>query len=266
VALIGLAEKGFANVELRLKGRAGHAAMPPDRTVAGRIARAAARIEDSPFPPRLIPSVEGFLAAIAPGASGLRRWALAHPRLASPILLRALLAKPATAALVRTSQAVTVLEGSPKENVLPDAARAVVNLRILPGDGVESAIGRYRDIVNDPEIEIVLQPGNGDGEASLESGMDSPGFRILAAAVGEAFPGVPVAPYLTTGCTDSRHYRDIAGDIYRFLPVRLSSEDLGRIHGKDERISLESLETGKRFYRTFMMKAGEDPREAFTTR
>jgi len=259
LALIGLAEKGFANVELRLKGRAGHAAMPPNRTVAGRIAKAAARIEDSPFPPRLIPSVEGFLAALAPGASGLRRWALAHPSMAWPLLLRILLAKPATAALLRTSQAVTVLEGSPKENVLPDRARAVVNLRVLPGDDTKAALARYRRIANDPEIEIALQPGNGDGEAVPESGMDSPGFRILAASIAEAFPDVPTAPYLTTGCTDSRHYRNIAGDIYRFLPVRLSSEDLGRIHGKDERISLENLEIGKKFYKTFMVKAGGNP-------
>jgi carboxypeptidase PM20D1 len=40
--------------------------------------------------------------------------------------------------------------------------------------------------------------------------------------------------------TDSRHYDSIALDIYRFLPLRVTGEDLKRIHGVDERIGVKT--------------------------
>jgi carboxypeptidase PM20D1 len=40
--------------------------------------------------------------------------------------------------------------------------------------------------------------------------------------------------------TDSRHYAPIASDIYRFLPLRVTADDLKRIHGVDERIGIKT--------------------------
>jgi carboxypeptidase PM20D1 len=244
-ALIGIAEKGFANIELRLQTEAGHSAMPPNRTAAGRIARAAARIEARPFPPRIIPAVRLFFKALAPRASGLPGLLFARPRFFAPLLKKAFLRRPATAAMVRTTQAVTMLEGSIKENVLPSRARAVINVRLLPGDSLEAVLCRYQRLAGDPEIQVTAAAASGPVGESPTSGL---GWDAIASAVAEVYPEAAVVPYLVTAYTDSRHYRNVARALYRFIPMRLTPGDLSRIHGRDERISLENLEACRRAY------------------
>jgi carboxypeptidase PM20D1 len=252
-ALIGIAEKGFANIELRLETEAGHSAMPPDKTAAGRIARAAAHIEDHPFSPRIIPVVRLFFEALAPRASGLLRLLFAHPRVCAPLLKKAFLRSPSTAAMVRTTQAVTMLQGSMKENVLPSRARAVINVRLLPGDDVETVISRYRRLVRDPDMEVTAA-----GTASRPVG-ESPasglGWDAIGSAVGAVYPEAVTVPYLVTAYTDSRHYRTVARALYRFIPMRLTPGDLSRIHGTNERISLKNLDACRRAYTHIMRYA-----------
>jgi carboxypeptidase PM20D1 len=64
-----------------------------------------------------------------------------------------------------------------------------------------------------------------------------------------------VAPYLVLGATDARHYRDLSENVYRFLPITLTSEDLARMHGTDERISVSDYEKAIRFYRQLILNA-----------
>jgi len=254
-ALIGIAEKGFADIELLLQTEAGHSAMPPDRTAAGRIARAAARIEDSPFPSRLIPAVRLFFEALAPHASGFHRLLFSHPRLAAPVLIKAFLRSPATAAMVRTTQAVTMLEGSTKENVLPSRARAVINVRMLPGDRLEPILSRFRRLVRDPDISVFAS-GRSSGPPE-ESPVSGTGWDALVSAVGEIFPEAAAVPYLVTAYTDSRHYKTVARALYRFIPMKLVPGDIARLHGRDERISLENLEACRLVYTRLIRNAAK---------
>ncbi len=57
------------------------------------------------------------------------------------------------------------------------------------------------------------------------------------------------------GATDSRHYADIADNIFRFSPVRANSEDLKRFHGTNERLSIEGYADMIRFYRPLLANA-----------
>ncbi len=72
------------------------------------------------------------------------------------------------------------------------------------------------------------------------SPVDSDGFRTLQRTIAEIYPDAVVSPGLSMVATDSRHYAPIAPEIYRFLPLRVTDADLGRIHGTDERIGVET--------------------------
>ena len=147
IAMIGIAEKGFANVEAVVQGRAGHAAMPGTHTAAGALCAAVAALERRPFPLRLTPTIERFFHCIAPHARGPIGLALRLLRPLWPLLRGALAANPSVATLLRTTQAVTILDAGEKANVIPEQARAVINIRPLPGDTAESARGRIERIL-----------------------------------------------------------------------------------------------------------------------
>nr|XP_033774720.1 N-fatty-acyl-amino acid synthase/hydrolase PM20D1 isoform X3 [Geotrypetes seraphini] len=78
---------------------------------------------------------------------------------------------------------------------------------------------------------------------------DSFGFQVIRHTIHEIFSEVgAVAPGVCIGNTDSRHYLNLTKNIYRFSPIWLKAEDLSRIHGLNERISLEMYERGVQFY------------------
>ena len=89
---------------------------------------------------------------------------------------------PATNAMLRTTIAPTMLEGSIKENVLPARARAVVNLRLLPGMSSDEAIRRVVAIVDDARVNIVAT-GTSLSEPSPVSSTNSEAFKKLHRAV-----------------------------------------------------------------------------------
>ncbi|MEX2444011.1 MAG: peptidase dimerization domain-containing protein [Alkalispirochaeta sp.] len=239
IALIGTAEKGYVDVRIVVRGADGYASTPRRHTTVGRLARALRRIEGKPFPPRLMPSVREFLVAIAKAAPGMYRPILKHPRLFAPILTRILTGDPKTDALVRTTQAPTMVSGSAAPNGLPAGAEATVNVRILPGETVESVLRRFVKVVADPEVTVDMLNPVGSGDPVDAAPIDNDTYRQLSGVVSSHFPDSVAAPYLVTSTTDSKHYRYVAAAIYRFLPVRMDPTLMDTIHGVDERIGVQ---------------------------
>jgi carboxypeptidase PM20D1 len=256
VALVGIAEKGYLTLELTAEGEGGHSSMPQRSTAIGILGRALLRLEETPFPADLS-FASRFFAAVAAGMSFPRRVALRHPRLFAPWLARMLSRSPQMNALIRTTAAPTLLSAGVKENVLPETATAVVNFRVMPGEQTEGVIERARRIVGDPRVRFRARPMR--SEPSPVSDVRSASYAMLertirqVAADGELL----VAPCLVVGATDSRHFSGLADDIYRFSPVRVGPEDLRRVHGTDERISLESFMMMMRFYGQLLRNAQE---------
>ncbi len=134
-----------------------------------------------------------------------------------------------------------------KANVLPIEARAVVNARILPGDSVAGVIDYIRKTTADARIKVT--PLNDSfSEPTAVSNIESPNFGMLQRTIRQVFPDVVVAPGLVVGATDSRHYAALTDNIYRFVPMRLGPTDIRRIHGTDERISVENYAQIVGFY------------------
>lgn len=256
-ALIGIAEKGFLSVELVAPGEGGHSSMPPESTAVGRIARAVSRLEDNPFPtPVDGPAKEMFLA-LAPHMPFVNRMAFANLWLLEPVVAGTLTAKNNTRALLHTTQAATMLEGSPQDNVLPQSARAVVNYRIHPRDSMASVTDHITRTIEDPGIEVRHVTTSLYSEPSPVSSTSSDGFVAIAESVHAAAPGVVTAPALMIGGADARFYNAICDQVFRFQPTWMRPGDSDRLHSTNERISVANLEVFVRFHDAHLRRAGE---------
>jgi carboxypeptidase PM20D1 len=252
LALVGVAEKGFLTLRLTARAAGGHSSVPPPSTAIGRLARALVRLEDSPLPARSDGVVADMLRSVAPHTSGIRRFVLAWPEVFGPLIRAELAGDPATNAMVRTTTAITMIDGGVKANVLPREASARVNFRLLPGDESAEVIEHVRGAVDDPEIEIAVETVN---EASPVSAPGSPAFALLAEVIREVAPEAVPAPGLVLGGTDTVHYGKVADAAFRFLPVRFDQVDLERVHGRDERISVENVRLAADFYEHLLRRA-----------
>ncbi|HUO50956.1 MAG TPA: M20/M25/M40 family metallo-hydrolase, partial [Gemmatimonadaceae bacterium] len=251
LALVGVAEKGYVSIELTVEAAGGHSSMPPRETAVGVLAAAITQLERNPFPAHLDGPASRLFGAVAPLMPFGARMAFANQWLFAPLLRRQLEATPSTDAMLRTTTAPTMIEGSPKDNVLPKRARAVVNFRILPGDSVQGVLARVNAVIGDPRVAARILTG-GVGNPSPVSGTDTEGWRAIAQAAVDVAPQAVVVPYLVMGATDSRHYAVITPNAYRFLPVQIGKDDIARIHGVDERVSIENYGRSVRFMRRLL--------------
>jgi carboxypeptidase PM20D1 len=249
VALIGTAEKGDLKVRLVCRDAGGHSAIPPRRTAIGRLARALAAIEDRPAKARLDGPTRASLAALAAVASPAYRLVYGNLRLTAPIVRRLLQRLPEGNASLRTTAASTLIEGGLADNVIPETASAVMDLRLKPGDASQAVLARIRRKAARWGVEVETISVR---EASPVSATDGPGYRAIERAVGRVMPDAVAAPCLTLNGTDGYHYRPIARAQYRFVPVRMTPADLERIHGVDERIAVDNYVEVVRFFMEFV--------------
>ncbi|MBC7789117.1 MAG: M20 family peptidase [Anaerolineae bacterium] len=248
VALIGIAEKGAVSLVLTAELGGGHSSMPPTQTAVGVLSAAIVKLEEHTMPASIAGASASMFKALAPEMPLVQRSIFANLWLFEPLVLRQLAASPASNAMIRTTTAATMFEGSVKENVLPIRARAIVNFRLLPGDDVDDVIEHVTEVVADQRVKISVSPRSGAWNASPVSRTDGPMYEALARSVREVFPLAVVAPFLVVGATDARHFAAISPNTYRFLPLLIGPADLSRLHGTNERISVASYELMIRFY------------------
>jgi len=264
LALIGVEEKGFLDIELVVQQDPGHASRPPEKQAVAMLAEALVRLSKKPFPYKLIPSVESFFTSLAPlvekksAKEAMQALVLAHPRPLGPLFFALAGTSPATRALFRTTLAMTQLFGAKADNILPAEARAILNLRLLPGDTIESALEYVRDAIGMDEVLVRPSPyrsANNPVLADRETAVgQGPGWENLVQALSSTFPQAVPLPFLVTATTDSRHYASLCQAVYRFGPLELPPEEVNRIHGHDERISLDNLFRGKDFYKQLIIQ------------
>lgn len=254
-AMIGISERGFATMRVRAVGQPGHSSMPPPETAVSLVSEAVVRIHDMPIER----SLEGgpalaMMRALSPELSLTNRMALSNEWLFAPLLRQRLAGDPAASALLGTTIAPTMLAGGVRPNVLPGEATAMINFRIHPRDSAADILRRARQQVADLE-GVTVDWSEPPREATPISSTTSTSYALLAGLSRELMPDAPVAPGLVLAGTDSRHYADVAENVYRYQPIMLGAEDLERPHGLNERISIENLERTIRFY-IGLMEAG----------
>ena len=245
-AMIGIAEKGQLNLEFKVKSAGGHASAPPPHTPVGILSRACSRVEDHPFPAHITPPVAKMFDTLGRRSSFVYRIIFANLWCFGG-LLGALSRRSGGEmnALLRTTAAFTMMQGSSARNVLPPEATMVANLRLNPADSMASAMEYIRKTVADERVELTVLQGM---EPSRISDSDGDAYRKVADAVEATWPGCVATPYLMVQCSDSRHYGAISDRVYRFSAMDLTKEERGLIHGNDERIRVETVGKAVEFY------------------
>ncbi len=244
--MIGIGEKGYGTLKVTATAPGGHSSMPPAETGVTTLAKAVLAIADNPFPLEIRGPGASMLEALAAKKGGTTKMAVANRWLFAPLLKRQIAASPSTAAAFHTTIAPTMLEGSPKENVLPQSANALINYRIAPWNSSADVLARARDAVGDLKVELSwVKPPR---EPSRISSTSSDGWKWIAAAARADAPGATLTPTLVVAGTDSRSMEPVSKDVYRFMPMHLSLKEAGMIHGTNEHMAVDSFKRMIDFY------------------
>lgn len=240
---IAIAEKGALTVKLVAHGTPGHASIPQPGNPLERLVQALARLKRWPRPARLTAPLIDMLQALAPSRAFPHSalFAQAGNELLWP-LLRSLLAKePLFAPLIRNTVSLTMLGGGQKSNVIPAQAEARLDIRLLPGEDPQAILAALKTALKDPAITVVAEElPVAHNPTSSQTGF----FQTLAQTLQTLGPPGLIVPYLTPGATDSRFFRRAGMKAYGFVPMLLDHQELGRIHGIDERVSAANLRWG----------------------
>lgn len=245
--LIGVAEKGYATLQVTAPAEGGHSSTPPREIGSVNLARAVVAIHDNQFPLELRGPGVSMLEVLAAKAGGATKLAVANRWLFETNLKAKFAENPASAALLHTTIAPTMLTGSPKENVLPQSASALINYRIAPWDSTAKVLARAREAVKGLPVSVEFTD-RVQREPTSVSSTTSQGWKLIAASARADHPGAVVSPYLVVAGTDSRSMSGISDDVYRFQAVKLEMATIKQIHGTNEHQTLENLESLIRFY------------------
>ena len=248
-AMIGVAEKGYVTLQVVAPAKGGHSSAPPQASEIGTInlAKALLRIEAKQFPLELRGPADGMVSVLAAKAGGMSKVAAANRWLLGGLIVAKMGTNPASAAMLRTTIAPTMLTGSPKENVLPQTATALINYRIAPWDSSAKVLARARGAVGNLPVTVNFLNSTAR-EPSPVSSSNSLGWNLIAATVTADRPGLVVSPYLVVAGTDSRSMTPVSNDVYRFQAISLASGDIKMIHGTNEHMTLDNLTSLIRFY------------------
>nr|MDA3846285.1 peptidase dimerization domain-containing protein [Vallitaleaceae bacterium] len=244
LALIGIAEKGYADIELTVKTKSGHSSTPPKHTSVGLLAQAIVNLERHQMKMSLA-TVKGFFKKIGPELKGMNKIITANLWLFGGLFKQIFSKTNNGNALLRTTTAATVFEGGIKANVLPEEARAIVNFRIGSHQTIDEVVSHIKKVNKRIPLDIKVLEGNNPSKVSSET---STGFRLIESAIGHVFDNVVIAPYLTLARTDAIKYEAVVTDMYRFAPYQVSNAELANIHGVNERISLVNIDRAFSFY------------------
>ncbi len=244
VVQVAVAEKTPCWVKLIARGEGGHGSTPPAQTAVTRLIRALDKVRRYHTGVRLVRPVEEYFAALAPLEREPLRSKLGHlsEALEDPAFLAEFTRNPRQNALIRNTMTPTVLEGSPKINVIPEEASAQLDCRLLPGERPADFLALLREVIADETIRVDTLLSFPASSSDSSSGLMAAIRKLAATDLG----GAPVIPSVIPGFTDSHYFRDHGVASYGFVPFVLSEDDEKTVHGVNERVSVENLRDGVR--------------------
>ena len=250
-AMVGVFEKGKADVKFTARSTGGHASAPAKNTPIARLAAFVNEVEThTPFRRKFLPEVSAMFARLAPYAPFGLKLVMGNLWLFAPIMKPVLGRISAQAgAMLQTTIAFTMQSGSDAYNVLPQEATLGANMRFIPHQGEKESLEIIKALAakHGLETEIVhsndyTEPVDINGEA----------FRLVEKVIGETFTGLPVSPYVMTGATDAQFYQPICPSCIRFAPVIYGPEQMKGMHGLNENIEYNCLPGAVSFYQNLI--------------
>jgi len=247
LASIVISEKTGLPLVLTARSESGHGSMPWPDTAPNRLVRALNRLLEAERPFRVLPEVQEFFSRVAgllPGDSGVGYDDLERS-LRDPAFRARFVENRQFAAMVRTTFAVTMLQGSEKSNVIPPEATAQLDCRMLAGDDPEEIAAWVRRAIADEHVAVTITR---EPKIPNLSPPDTELYKAMADTLRRRVPDAVVAPMILVAFTDNWVFRNCGLHGYGFSPFVIDETELQRIHGNDERLSLENLREGVRAY------------------
>jgi acetylornithine deacetylase/succinyl-diaminopimelate desuccinylase-like protein len=251
-AHIVISEKTGLPLRLIARGAPGHGSMPWPETAPHRLIRALGRLLAAERPPRVLPEVQeyfGALARVLPAEQG-RGLATLAASLRDAAFRARFFARREWAAMVRTTFAVNMLRASEKRNVIPPEAVAEIDCRMLAGDDPDEIRDWVARAVNDEHVEVAFAR---EPKIPNLSPPDTELYKALADSLARRAPGVVVAPEILVAFTDNWVFRRMGLQGYGWSPFVLDDGEWRRVHGNDERISLDNVAQGARTYTELLL-------------
>ncbi len=245
---VGVAEKRTFWQRLTVNGVPSHGSRPTKQNPVPRLVSALQRISQYESPLHVTPGVDKFFRDIARTYPEPQRTWLSNVRgaLENPRAREWILSDVTWNAILRNTISLTGLAGSNKINVIPAVATAEIDVRMLPDQDTTEFMRTLERIVGDSAVHFTHL---GNTKAPLESPIDTDLFRAIEKAAHDREPSAFVTTPMETAATDRPTYRKLGITTYGFSPFRIPRAEIQRgMHGNDERLSVDNVGYGVRFY------------------
>jgi acetylornithine deacetylase/succinyl-diaminopimelate desuccinylase-like protein len=245
---VGVSEKRTFWQRLTVNGVPSHGSRPTKLNPVPRLVAALYKISQYETPLHVTPGVDRFFRDIARTYPEPQRGWLSNVRVAleNPRAREWILSDVTWNAILRNTISLTGLSGSNKTNVIPGVATAEIDVRLLPDQDTTEFLRTLQGIVGDTAVHFTHLANT---KAPLESPIDTDLFHAIERAAHDREPGAFVTTPMETAATDRPTYRKVGITTYGFNPFKVPRAETQRgMHGNDERLSLENVGYGVRFY------------------
>lgn len=241
-AQVSVTEKKLSQFMLKASGQGGHGSMPHGDNANEKIVAAARRILSYKWPLRATPVTTAYLDGVLKGQFlGNAQFPGLKKALKSRKWKNYLESNEIYNAILRNTATLTILRGGEKVNVIPSESCAYFDARLLPSETHARFFAKTRKLAGD---DVVIERIGENIPTPGPSRYNSVFFQGVKDAIRSVKGNIPVLPFVTTGATDMRYFRNLGIPSYGFFPVTLTKEEHMRMHGKDERISLANIGEG----------------------